>query len=77
MEQDIVQSSTSVRTFIVEDFHMRYVYFLEDFDIAHYAHSSTAYSAHKSAEFVVSNLEQSPTILFEWLNNKYMKVNTG
>ena len=39
-------------------------YFLEDFDIANYAD-------------VVNNLEQSSAILFEWINNNYMKVNTG
>ena len=43
-------------------------YFLED---------STPYCADKSAGFVVSNLEQLSIILFEWLNNNYMKVNTG
>ena len=52
-------------------------YFLEDFDIANYADNSTPYCAPKSAEFVVNNLEQSSRILFEWLNNNYMKVNTG
>ena len=52
-------------------------YFLEDFDIANYADDPTAYRAGKSAEFVVNNLEQSSAILFEWLNNNYMKVNTG
>ena len=31
----------------------------------------------RSAESVVNNLEQSSTILFKWLNNNYMKVNTG
>ena len=30
----------------------------------------------KSAKFVVSNLEQSSTILSEWLSNNYMKANT-
>ena len=52
-------------------------YFLEDFDIANYADDSTPYCAGKSAEFVVNNLEQSSAILFEWLSNNYMKVNTG
>ena len=52
-------------------------YFLEDFDIANYADDTTPYCAGKSAEFVVNNLEQSSAILFEWLNNNYMKVNTG
>ena len=52
-------------------------YFLEGFDIANYADNSTPYCAGKSAESVVNNLEQSSTILFIWLNNNYMKVNTG
>ena len=52
-------------------------YFLEDFDIANYADDSTPYCEGKSAEFVVNNLEQSSAILFEWLNNNYMKVNAG
>ena len=52
-------------------------YFLEDFDIANYADNSTPYCTAKSAEFVVNHLEQSSTILFEWLSNNYMKVNTG
>ena len=52
-------------------------YFLEDFDIANYADHSTLYFAGKSPEFFVSNLEQLSAILFEWLNNSYMKVNTG
>ena len=52
-------------------------YFLEEFDIANYADDSVPYCAGKSAEFVVNNLEQSSAILFEWLNNSYIKVNTG
>ena len=31
----------------------------------------------KIIEFVVNNLEHSPSILFKWLNDNYMKVNTG
>ena len=52
-------------------------YFLEGFDIENYADDSTPYCACKSAESVVNNLGQSLTILFKWLNNNYMKVNTG
>ena len=51
-------------------------YILKEFDMANYADDSTHY-ADKSAECVVSDLEQSSTILFEWLNINYMKVNTG
>ena len=53
------------------------LYFLEDFDTANYEDDSRPYCAGKSAEFVVNNLEQSSTILFEWLDNNCMKVNTG
>ena len=52
-------------------------YFLEDSDIANYTDDATPYCAGKSAEFFVNNLEQSSTILFEWLNNNYLKANTG
>ena len=52
-------------------------YFLQDFDIANYADDSAPYCEDKSAQFVVNNLKQLPTILFKWLNNSYMKVNTG
>ena len=52
-------------------------YFLKGFDIANYADGTTPYCAGKKAEFIVNNLEQSLTILFEWLNNYYLKVNTG
>ena len=52
-------------------------YFFQDFDIANYTDDTTPYCADKSAEFVLSDLEQSSTIIFETLNNKYMKVNTG
>ena len=45
--------------------------------MSNYADGSTSYYAGKSAEFVVNNLEQSSAIIFEWLNNNYMKVNTG
>ena len=52
------------------------LYFLEDFDIANYADDSTACCACKSVELVVNNLEQLSSILFEWLYNNYMKLNT-
>ena len=51
-------------------------YFLEDFDIANYTDGSTPCNADKNIEFVVNNLEQSSSILFKWLNDNYMKVNT-
>ena len=50
------------------------LYFPRHLAIANYDY--TLYCADKSIKFVVSNLKQSSIILFERLNNKYMKVNT-
>ena len=50
-------------------------YFLEDFNIANYAEDSNPYNVDKNVEFV-NNLHLS-SILFRWLNDNYMKVNTG
>ena len=52
-------------------------YFLEYFDIANYADDSTSYNADKNIECIVNNLEHSSSSLFKWLNDNYMKVNTG
>ena len=52
-------------------------YFLEDFDVANYADDCTPYNADKNVEFFVNNLEHSSSSLFIWLNDNYMKVNTG
>ena len=52
-------------------------YFLEDFDIANYANNSTPYNADKNHESVVNILQHLSPILFKWLNDNYMKVNTG
>ena len=50
-------------------------YFLEDFNIVNYAEDSNPYNVDKNVEFV-NNLHLS-SILFRWLNDNYMKVNTG
>ena len=50
------------------------LYFLEDFVIADYADDSTPYCAGECGEFIVSNLEQSSTILFEWLKGALMQI---
>ena len=56
---------------------MRFALSPQDFDIANYVDDSTPYCACKSVEFVVNNLEQSLSILFEWFNNNYIKLKTG
>ena len=79
MERDIVWSSTRVilGPLLFNIFMYDMFYFLKDFDIANCADDSTPYCAGKSAEYILNNLDQSSAILFEWLNNIYMKVNTG
>ena len=52
------------------------LHFLEHFNTANYAEDSNPYNADKNVEFVVNNLHLS-SILFRWLNDNYMKVNTG
>ena len=52
-------------------------YFLEDFDITNFSDDSTPFKADKNVESVVNNLEHLSSILFKWLNDNYMKVNTG
>ena len=51
-------------------------YFLEDYEIANYADDTTPYSAQRNYQFVIEELEKSSEILFKWLGNDFMKVNT-
>ena len=66
MEQDTVPSSTRVNLvpFLFNIVICNMYHFLEDFDVANYANNSAPYCEDKSAEFVVSVLEQSSTIFF-------------
>ena len=51
-------------------------YFLGDYEIANYADDTTPYSAQRNHQFVIEELEKSSAILFKWLGNNFMKVNT-
>ena len=51
-------------------------YFLKDYEIANYADDTTPYSAQRNHQFVIEELEKSSAILFKWLGNNFMKVNT-
>ena len=42
-----------------------------------FADKSTPNNVEKNIEFVVNNLQHLSSILFKWLNDNYMKVNTG
>ena len=51
-------------------------YFLEDYEIGNYADDTPSYSAQRNHQFVIEELEKSSAILFKWLGNNFMKVNT-
>ena len=51
-------------------------YFLEVYEIANYVDNTTPYSAQRNYQFVIEELEKSSAILFKWLGNNFMKVNT-
>ena len=51
-------------------------YFLKGFDIVNYADDSTPFNVDENIEYVVNNLEQSSSILFEWFSGNYIKVRT-
>ena len=51
-------------------------YFLEDYELTNYADDTTPYSAQRNYQLVIKDLEKSSVILFKWLGNNFMKVNT-
>ena len=51
-------------------------YFLEEFDIANYADDTTPFCGGVNHDEVVNNLEMSSSILFKWLKDNQMKINT-
>ena len=77
MEWNIIWGSTrfSFRGFFVQRLHMWSVLFSERL-FANYADGSTPFNVDKNIEFVVNNLEQSTSILFERLSNNYINVRT-
>ena len=61
--------------FYLESFKLQHLdhQFLDEYEIANYADDSTPYNTQKNHKEVIK--EQSPAILFNWLQNNYMKVN--
>ena len=60
-----VPQGSILRPLLFKIFTCGMFYFLKDFDTPNYADDSTPYSADKSIEFVVNNLEHSSSILFK------------
>ena len=51
-------------------------YFLKKFDLVNYADDTSPFCVGNNHESVIKVLEQSSAILFKWLKENYMKVNT-
>ena len=51
-------------------------YFMEDLDIASYANDTTIYLVNEKKETVISAIETSSSLLFEWFNNNLRKANS-
>ena len=77
MERNFVWSTIrlNIGTFAFQNFYA-IIYFFEDYEISNYADDTTPYSAQRSHQFVIEELEKSSAILFEWRENDFMKVNT-
>ena len=52
-------------------------YFLEGVAVASYADDTTPYTANKTNELVIKEIEHFSEVLFKWFDFNYMKINSG
>ena len=52
-------------------------YFLEDVTVASYADDTTLYSANKTNDLVINEIEHFSKVLFKWFDFNYMKTKSG
>ena len=52
-------------------------YFLEEVSVASYADDTTPYSANKTNDLVIKEIEHFSEVLFKWFDFNYMKINSG
>ena len=52
-------------------------YFLEGVSVASYADDTTPYSANKTNDLVIEEIEHFSEVLFKWFNLNYIKINSG
>ena len=52
-------------------------YFLEGVAVASYADETTPYSANKTNDLVIKEIEHFPEALFKWFDFNYLKINSG
>ena len=52
-------------------------YFLEGVAVASYADDTTLYTANKTNDLVIKEIERFSEVLFKWFDLNYMKINSG
>ena len=52
-------------------------YFLEGVAVASYADDTTPYTASKTNDLVIKEIEHFSEVLFKWFDFNYMKINSG
>ena len=52
-------------------------YFLEGVSVASYADDTTPYTANKTNDLVIKEIEHFSEVLFKWFDFNYMKINSG
>ena len=52
-------------------------YFLEGVAVASYADDTTPYTANKTNDLVIKEIEHFSEVLFKWFDFNYMKINSG
>ena len=53
------------------------VYFLEGVAVASYADDTTPYTANKTNDLVIKEIEHFSEVLFKWFDFNYMKIYSG
>ena len=65
-----------VRLFSIS-FCVTYFFFLEGVVVASYADDSTPYSANKTNDLVIKEIEHFSEVLLKWFDFNYMKIKSG
>ena len=66
-----------VRLFSISFCVTYFFFFLEGVAVASYADDSTPYSANKTNDLVIKEIEHFSEVLLKWFDFNYMKINSG
>ena len=79
MERNFLWNSTGIilGPLIFNIFLCDLLYFLEGVSVASYADDATPYTANKTNDLVIKEIEHFSRVLFKWFDFNYMKINSG